>query len=275
MKNRIATLLFSGAGAAILSQPPAQAQSAPETREGLEEITVTARRREESLQEAPLSITAFGSEQIERAGIAGFGDVAKLTPSLVFDQDFGANDTRPSIRGLPATRGRPPVGILIDGIDVSSEAIATAGGGNLLNLRLLDLERIEVVKGPQSALYGRVAFGGAVNYVTARATVTSSAARSAARSVKAVCAHASTAATRVPTASIATSSPARTSAGTKRSKSRCPSTTAAATTSPCAASSRGAISRSSSSPITNTPPSTIRRRCCLCRPASRGSVSAT
>jgi outer membrane receptor protein involved in Fe transport len=168
MKNRIATLLFSGAGAAILSQPPAQAQSAPETREGLEEITVTARRREESLQEAPLSITAFGSEQIERAGIAGFGDVAKLTPSLVFDQDFGANDTRPSIRGLPATRGRPPVGILIDGIDVSSEAIATAGGGNLLNLRLLDLERIEVVKGPQSALYGRVAFGGAVNYVTAR-----------------------------------------------------------------------------------------------------------
>lgn len=169
MKNRIATLLFSGAGVAILSQPPAQAQSASQVRESLEEITVTARRREESLQEAPLSITAFGSEQIERAGIAGFGDVAKLTPSLVFDQDFGANDTRPSIRGLPATRGRPPVGILIDGIDVSSEAIATAGGGNLLNLRLLDLERIEVVKGPQSALYGRVAFGGAVNYVTARA----------------------------------------------------------------------------------------------------------
>lgn len=169
MKNRIATLLFSGAGVAILSQPPAQAQSVPQVREALEEITVTARRREESLQEAPLSITAFGSEQIERAGIAGFGDVAKLTPSLVFDQDFGANDTRPSIRGLPATRGRPPVGILIDGIDVSSEAIATAGGGNLLNLRLLDLERIEVVKGPQSALYGRVAFGGAVNYVTARA----------------------------------------------------------------------------------------------------------
>ncbi|MBU6377508.1 MAG: TonB-dependent receptor [Gammaproteobacteria bacterium] len=168
MKNRLATLLLSGAGVAALSQPPAQAQGTPQAREALEEITVTARRRAESLQETPLSISAFGAEQIERAGIAGFGDVAKLTPSLVFDQDFGANDTRPSIRGLPATRGRPPVGILIDGIDVSSEAIATAGGGNLLNLRLLDLERIEVVKGPQSALYGRVAFGGAVNYITAR-----------------------------------------------------------------------------------------------------------
>ena len=75
--------------------------------------------------------------------------------------------------GLPSVacrrpRGRPPVGVLIDGIDVSSEAIATAGGGILLNLRQLDVERIEVVKGPQSALYGRVAFGGAVNYVTAK-----------------------------------------------------------------------------------------------------------
>ena len=134
----------------------------------LEEVMVTARRREESLQDVPLSISAFTAADIQRAGIANFSDVAKLTPSLVFDQDFGANDTRPSIRGLPATRGRPPVGVLIDGIDVSSEAIATAGGGILLNLRLLDVERIEVVKGPQSALYGRVAFGGAINYVTAK-----------------------------------------------------------------------------------------------------------
>lgn len=176
MKNRIPALLGAFTcivplfGSPVAAQSSPAAQSPASAREGLEEITVTARRRTESLQEVPLSISAFGSEQIERAGIASFGDVAKLTPSLVFDQDFGANDTRPSIRGLPATRGRPPVGILIDGIDVSSEAIATAGGGNLLNLRLLDLERIEVVKGPQSALYGRVAFGGAVNYVTARAS---------------------------------------------------------------------------------------------------------
>lgn len=154
--------LIAGAAAPAMSQ---SSLAAPAT---VEEVTVTARRREESLQEVPLSITAFTALDIQRSGISSFGDVAKLTPSLVFDQDFGANDTRPSIRGLPATRGRPPVGVLIDGIDVSSEAIATAGGGILLNLRLLDLERIEVVKGPQSALYGRVAFGGAINYVTAR-----------------------------------------------------------------------------------------------------------
>jgi len=110
----------------------------------------------------------FSSDQIERAGIVGFNDIARLTPSLILDRDFGGQDLRPTIRGLPATRGRPPVGILLNGVDVSSEAVGTAGGGLLLNMQQLDLERVEVVKGPQSALYGRVAFAGAVNYVTKR-----------------------------------------------------------------------------------------------------------
>ena len=168
MKASMVSCVSVCAGVVAGAAAPAMSQTSVASPATLDEITVTARRREESLQEVPLSITAFTAADIQRAGISSFGDVAKLTPSLVFDQDFGANDTRPTIRGLPATRGRPPVGVLIDGIDVSSEAIATAGGGILLNLRLLDLERIEVVKGPQSALYGRVAFGGAINYVTAR-----------------------------------------------------------------------------------------------------------
>ena len=132
----------------------------------IEEIIVTTRKRAESLQEIPLAVTAFTAAEIERAGIARIDDIAKLTPSLKFDQGFSAQDTRPTIRGLPATRGRPPIGVLIDGVDVSTEAIATSGGGTLLNLRLIDVDRIEVVKGPQSALYGRVAFGGAINYIT-------------------------------------------------------------------------------------------------------------
>ncbi|WP_439532754.1 TonB-dependent receptor [Polymorphobacter sp.] len=129
-------------------------------------IIVTARRRAESLQNVPIAITAFSSDRIDREGISNIADIAKLTPSLVFDRGFSPQDNRPSIRGLPATRGRPPVAILMDGIDMTTESIATAGGGNLMNLRLADFERIEVVKGPQSALYGRSAFGGAVNYVT-------------------------------------------------------------------------------------------------------------
>ncbi len=132
----------------------------------IEEILVTARKREESLQEIPMSITAFDAAALERNRINDISDLAKYTPGLVFDGGFVPQDTRPQIRGLPATRGRPPVGVMIDGIDVSSESMLTAGGGMLANLRLIDAERIEVVKGPQSALYGRVAFGGAINYIS-------------------------------------------------------------------------------------------------------------
>jgi outer membrane receptor protein involved in Fe transport len=148
---------------------PAAAQEAPaavESSDQLSDITVTARRKSESLQSVPLTVTAFSAETIANKGIRNFEDVIKLTPGIFFDKGFVQQDSRPNIRGLPATRGRPPVGVLLDGIDISTESIGTAGGGNLANLQLVDLQRIEVVKGPQSALYGRVAFGGAINYIT-------------------------------------------------------------------------------------------------------------
>ncbi len=140
--------------------------------QAIEEVVVTARKREENLQNVPLVVQAFSAAQIERQGIRTLRDVAKLTPGLIFDRGISAQDTRPSIRGLPSTRGRPPVGELVDGIDISSQAFGNAGGGDLLNLRLFDLERIEVVKGPQSALYGRSAFAGAINYISKRPSKT-------------------------------------------------------------------------------------------------------
>jgi len=133
-------------------------------------IFVTARRRSESVQDVPIAVEALTAQQIEDRGIANVDDIAAYTPGLVFDRGISLQDTRPVIRGLPATRGRPPVGVLLDGIDISTEALGNAGGGSLLNTRLLDLERIEVVKGPQSALYGRAAFAGAINYITRRPT---------------------------------------------------------------------------------------------------------
>jgi outer membrane receptor protein involved in Fe transport len=136
----------------------------------IEEITVTARKRAESLQDVPLSVTAFTAEMIQRQGIRTIAEVAKFTPGLSYDKGFAPQDTRPNIRGLPTTRGRPPIGILLDSIDISSESIGTAGGSSLMNLKLVDVERIEVVKGPQSALYGRVAFGGAINYISKKPT---------------------------------------------------------------------------------------------------------
>lgn len=161
-KLRLATNVSIIALSAVLVAPDlAVAQQT-----ALEEIVVTARKREESLQDVPLAITAFSADMIEKSGIRSIGDVAKLTSSLVFETSFVPQDTRPVIRGLSATRGRQPIGVLLDGIDISSESLLTGGGGIGMNLRLVDAERIEVVKGPQSALYGRVAFGGAINYIS-------------------------------------------------------------------------------------------------------------
>jgi outer membrane receptor protein involved in Fe transport len=132
----------------------------------LEEITVTARKREENLQDVPLSVTAIGAEQIERLGIRDLKDVTRYTPGVTLDKGFGLNDTRLVIRGLSPSRGRPNSAILVDGIDLTTESVSTPGGSILVNQRLLDIQQVEVVKGPQSALYGRAAFAGAISYVT-------------------------------------------------------------------------------------------------------------
>jgi len=134
--------------------------------QALEEITVTARKTAESLQEVPLAITAISTEEIERLGIKDLNQIAQQDTSVQFDEGFTPSDTRVTIRGLSPTRGRPNVATLVDGIDVGSEAVSNPGGSVLVNPRLLDVERIEIVKGPQSALYGRSAFAGAIQYVT-------------------------------------------------------------------------------------------------------------
>jgi outer membrane receptor protein involved in Fe transport len=132
----------------------------------IEEIVVTARKKAENIQDIPLAITAFDAETIQRKGINNIADLAKNTAGLVFDSGITSQDTRVVIRGLSPTRGRQNIAFLQDNIDISSEAISTAGGSLLVNPRYLDFERIEVLKGPQSALYGRAAFNGAINYVT-------------------------------------------------------------------------------------------------------------
>lgn len=132
----------------------------------IEEITVTARRVEERLTDVPIAVEAFSSQAIERRGLRNIADLTQQSASLVFDQGAVSSDTRISIRGLSPSRGRQNAALLVDGIDVSSEAISSSGGSILLNQRLLDIERIEVLKGPQIALYGRSAFNGAIQFVT-------------------------------------------------------------------------------------------------------------
>jgi len=126
----------------------------------IQEIVVTARRVEEKLMEVPLAITAFDSAAIEAGAITSLTDVAAQTPGLYFFQPIGENLPAPIIRGIVAQDifGENTAAIFVDGVYIAGRAG--------LNFSQLDVERIEVLKGPQSSVYGRNAFSGAINYVT-------------------------------------------------------------------------------------------------------------
>ena len=132
----------------------------------IEEVVVTARKRSENLQNIPMVITAISAEAIQRKGINDLADIAKYSSGVMLDEGFNKQDTRVVIRGLSPTRGRQNVAILLDDVDISSLAQATAGGSFVINPRLMDVERIEIIKGPHSALFGRSAFNGAIHYIT-------------------------------------------------------------------------------------------------------------
>lgn len=157
------------AGIALSGLATAQAMAQEVGAEDMEggDIVVTARKRAERLQDVPISIQALSGADIARLGLRDVESVAKLSPSLVFDHGTSPEASTISIRGLSPTRGRSNAAVLVDGIDVTTEAIGAAGGGMLMSQRLLDLERIEIVRGPQSVQYGRSAFAGAIQYVTA------------------------------------------------------------------------------------------------------------
>ena len=156
---------FRGFATACLATTALVASVAPAFAQ-IEEIVVTTRKRAENLQEIPIIVTAFTAENIERKGIGTITDVLKYTAGVQINEAFIPQDQRIIIRGLSPTRGRPNGAVLQDDIDISSESLQSGGGSLLINPRLFDIERVEIVKGPHSALYGRSAFAGAINYIT-------------------------------------------------------------------------------------------------------------
>lgn len=135
-------------------------------RAALEEVLVTATYREESMQDVGLSMSALSAKSIERQGIVNFKDIALRTPGLNFS-DRGPNKNNVSIRGLSNLitdtafqRNNPLVGMFWDDVSVIT-SFSTQRSFNIY-----DIERVEVVRGPQGTLYGEGAMGGAVRYIT-------------------------------------------------------------------------------------------------------------
>ena len=134
----------------------------------LQEVLVTARKIAEPLREAPLTVASIAGTTLDREGIRDIEALAALAPGMTVDGSGFPNDVRIALRGVTSDRGRPSVAVLLDGTDLSSENLYVFGGTASVNSRLLDLERVEVVRGTQTVLQGRNAFAGAINYVSRR-----------------------------------------------------------------------------------------------------------
>jgi iron complex outermembrane receptor protein len=146
----------------ILGAPAyAQDDGDEDTGRMLEEVIVTAQKREQTLQEVPLTVTAFSGDFITENGVEDIRDIAGLTPNLSI-KSRGETETSVFIRGIgsqaPGIGADPAVGIFIDGMVASRGTNATAA--------FFDVERIEVVKGPQGTLFGRNASAGAISIIT-------------------------------------------------------------------------------------------------------------
>ena len=131
----------------------------------LEEVVVTAQRREQNLQDVGISVTAFSAAQVRELGLENSVDVAQMTPNLNYTVPQGESSTiNFFLRGVGlndfADAQENPVAVYVD--DVYKPAM----GG--LGLQLFDIERIEVLRGPQGALFGRNSTGGVIHYVTKR-----------------------------------------------------------------------------------------------------------
>lgn len=150
------------AASSLMFGAQAMAQTAPATAE-VEEVVVTAQRRTESLQDVPVTVTAFGAEQVQEARIRAIDDVSTRTPGLEFDA-FPASQPRIVIRGIGSfdrgAAGDPSSAVFLDEIYLGRPAMVAFDA--------FDVERIEVLKGPQGTLYGRNVVGGAVNVVSQR-----------------------------------------------------------------------------------------------------------
>ena len=159
MKFRLAVLPILAAGVIVAPRPVVAQEVA------LEEIIVTARKREESVQDIPIAVSAFTADDIRELGLTSIDDIALYTPGFSFHSAFGRQPSldRPSVRGqttiLNGIAGVKAVSTFVDGIYI---------GGLVSSVDLANVERVEIIKGPQSAQYGRGTYAGAINYVTRR-----------------------------------------------------------------------------------------------------------
>ena len=135
---------------------------------GPEEIIVTAQRREESLDKVPISVTAFSQKTMDDLHIESLSDLASIVPGLVLSTPVGGIQdlTDVAIRGIFSGGNSPTTQFYIDETPVAIRTLPAAGPAQSPHPLIFDLDRVEVLRGPQGTLFGSSAMGGAIRYIT-------------------------------------------------------------------------------------------------------------
>lgn len=155
----VSVLALNASGQALAQTASATNSSS----DGIEEVVVTARMRPELLKDVPVSVTAFSAQQLQDADVRGVSDFIGLTPNVSITQSESAGLNQVTIRGVTEVRNSDsPVAVVVDGVQEVDPRQFTQ--------KLFDLQSVEVLRGPQGALYGRDALGGAIIINTKRPT---------------------------------------------------------------------------------------------------------
>lgn len=167
--------VLAGAQAAAQEQGPgapaatADDQAAPPIRPGVktEVVTVTATRRREPVRDVPLRVETLSAETLERSGAADLADYVGSLPGVHVSSDGGPGRSQVEIRGVGVgSQSAPTVGVYIDDVAFGSSTSFVGEAVSALDLSLLDLNHVELLRGPQGTLYGAGAMGGLLKYVT-------------------------------------------------------------------------------------------------------------
>ncbi len=142
---------------------------------GIQEIVVTATRRQERLEDVPISVTALSQETMDQQGLRSIDDVTRLTPGITFQRNGTSNNYNDegsdiNIRGIDSSAGASTTGIYINDTPIQSRHIGF-GSVNAFP-QLFDLDRVEVLRGPQGTLFGAGAEGGVVRFITPSPSLT-------------------------------------------------------------------------------------------------------
>jgi outer membrane receptor protein involved in Fe transport len=141
---------------------PALAQTAAAPPK-IEEITVTSQKRSENVRKVPLSVTVLSGKQIRDAHIQNFADLTRNVPNLSFSSQAGEGLSNLEMRGISSSAGTATVALYLDDVSLTTRNLPTEGASEP---RFLDISRVEVLRGPQSTLYGASALGGTLRYIS-------------------------------------------------------------------------------------------------------------